>query len=72
MAQKKWIQKATAKMKQKGTVGALTAQAKSKGMTVKQFCAAVGKGSIKISGTTKKRCAFAKNANKGKKKKKKG
>jgi len=46
-------------IRKRGTEGALTRQAKARGMSVKGFCAAVKAGRIKASTKTKRRCALA-------------
>ena len=57
-----WIQKATKKMKAKGTVGAFGEQAKKAGQTTKQFANHVLSNKDDYSSTTVKRAQFAKNA----------
>jgi len=57
----KWIQKATKKMKKKGTVGAFSQQAKNAGMTTKQFANKVLSNKSDYSSTTVNRAQFAKN-----------
>ena len=56
-----WIQKATKKMKAKGTVGAFGKQAKEAGQTTKQFANEVLSNKDDYSPTTVKRAQFAKN-----------
>ena len=56
-----WIQKATKKMKAKGTVGAFGEQAKKAGQTTKQFANHVLSNKDDYSPTTVKRAQFAKN-----------
>ena len=56
-----WIQKATKKMKAKGTVGAFGSQAKSAGKTTEQFANQVLNNKEDYSSTTVKRAQFAKN-----------
>lgn len=57
----KWIQKATQKMKAKGTTGAFSQQAKNAGMTTKQFANKVLSNKDDYSSNTVKRAQFAKN-----------
>lgn len=57
----KWIQKATQKMKAKGTTGAFSKQAKNAGMTTKQFANKVLSNKDDYSSNTVKRAQFAKN-----------
>ena len=56
-----WMKEAREKMQRKGTVGALTRQARAAGKTVKEFCR------TKHKGTTARRYAFAKAAGKSRK-----
>lgn len=57
----KWIQKATQKMKAKGTTGAFSEQAKNAGMTTKEFANKVLSNKSDYSSTTEKRAQFVKN-----------
>lgn len=57
----KWIQKATQRMKAKGTTGSFSKQAKRAGMTTKQFANKVLSNKDDYSPTTVKRANFAKN-----------
>lgn len=57
----KWIQKATQRMKAKGTTGSFSKQAKRAGMTTKQFANKVLSNKDDYSSTTVKRANFAKN-----------
>lgn len=57
----KWIQKATAKMKKKGTVGSFSKGAARAGMSVSEYASHVLKKGSKASSTLKKRAQFAKN-----------
>lgn len=63
---KKWAQKATAKMEEKGTVGSFTKTAHSAGygspLAYARHVMAAPEG--EFSGTTRKRAGFAKNMNK--------
>jgi hypothetical protein len=61
---KKWIQKATSKMKKKGTVGSFSAAAKKVGMSTKAYANKVLKKGSKASAAMKKKANFAKNASK--------
>jgi len=61
---KKWIQKARAKMEQKGTVGAFTKSAKKAGKSVAGQAASVLKKGSKASSLEKKRAVFAQNMRK--------
>lgn len=57
----KWIQKATQRMKAKGTTGSFSKQAERAGMTTKQFANKVLSNKDDYSSTTVKRANFAKN-----------
>jgi len=63
---KKWIQKATAKMKKKGTVGTFKKAAKKAGESTSEFAEQVLK-SPKATPAMKKKANFAKNVAKKKK-----
>ena len=64
MADKKFIQKATAKMKKKGTLGTFKAAAKKKGLTTAQMETKVLKKGSKATKKMKKKAQFAKNMRK--------
>lgn len=58
----KWMQKAAARMKRKGTVGSFSRSAKKAGMSTSAYASKVLKPGSKASGLTKKRANFARNA----------
>lgn len=70
MAKKKWIQKATARMKRKGTVGSFSRAAKKAGMSTSAYARKVLKKGSKASAAMKKKAAFAKATSKFRRKKK--
>ena len=63
---KKWIQKATKRMKKKGTVGSFSRAAKRAGMSTSAFATKVLKKGSKYSGAMKKKANFARNVGKSK------
>lgn len=63
MPDKKWIQKAVNKMKQKGTVGTFTKAAKAHHMGVMEYAREVV-SNPNVSGRMKKRAQFVMNVNK--------
>ena len=65
-----WIQNVEKEMKEKGTVGAFTKQAKNSGMSVQDFAMKVKKNPSDYSETTRKRAQFALNMEKISKKNK--
>ena len=67
-SKKRWIQKATKRMKQKGTVGSLTRAAKRAGYSsALSYARHILANKSKYSSTMVKKAVFAVNANKRKK-----
>jgi len=64
MAKKKWIQKATARMKKKGTVGSFSRAAKKAGMSTSAFATKVLAKGSRYSTAMKKKANFARNVKK--------
>ncbi len=58
---KHWIQKATDKMKKKGTVGSFSAAAKKAGKSTSAMASSVLKSGSGASGAMRKKAQFAKN-----------
>ena len=58
-----WLNEAVDKMKEKGTIGAFTKQAKRRGMTAQQFARYVLANKDKFNTRTIRRAVFAHNMN---------